>query len=197
MNTSTKWILATAILGTLGLGGLVRTVYATQSKPAIAIASPHHTSAPIAEASDGDGEVPDAIEPPEAGQPQQPMANKTQLAQAEASNNDEEVPDHLEDQQEAAKLQGLAKTTPQQAKQAAEAAQGATASRITLDNDDGNLVYEVIIGQTEVVVDAGNGKVLYTENVNQEDEANEATRPRSSIQVPYTDAEDSETNDER
>ncbi|MGQ4650475.1 PepSY domain-containing protein [Lyngbya aestuarii] len=197
MNTSTKWILATAILGTLGLGGFARTVQATQSKPAVAIASQHHHSSQIAEASDGDGEVPDAIETPELGQPQQPMANKTQLAQAEASDGDGEVPDHLEDQQEAAKLQTLAKTTPQQAKQAAEAAQGATASRVTLDNEDGNLVYKAIIGQTEVAVDAGNGKVLYTENVNQEGEANEVTHPRSSIQVPHTDAEDNETNDER
>ncbi|MBE9125583.1 MULTISPECIES: PepSY domain-containing protein [unclassified Coleofasciculus] len=156
MNRSTQWILATAILGTLGLGGLVRTVYATQSKPAVATITQHHTNTQIAEASDGDGEVPDDVE----------------------------------EQQEAARLQPLAKITPQQAKQAAEAAQGGTASRVTLDNEDGNLVYTAIIGQTEVAVDAGNGKVLYTENMNQEDDANEATRPRSSIQVPYTDAED-------
>lgn len=164
MNKSIKWILATAILGTLGLAGFARTVYATQSKPAVAIASQHHTSTQLAEASDGDGEV----------------------------------PDDLEEQQEAAQLQALAKITPQQAKQAAETAQGGMASRVTLDNEDGNLVYTAIIGQTEVAVDAGNGKVLYTENLNQEEEANEATRPRSSIQVPYTDAEDdNEVNDDR
>lgn len=163
MNTSNKWILAVAILGTLGLGGLGRTVYATQSKSAVAIVPQHYTSAQIAEASDGDGEVADDVE----------------------------------EKQEAAKLQALAKITPQQAAQAAAAAQNGAVSRVTLDNEDGNLVYKALIGRTEVAVDAGNGKVLYTENVNQEDQANEATRPHSSIQVPPTDAKANEGNGDR
>ncbi|OKH31260.1 hypothetical protein NIES2101_41715 [Calothrix sp. HK-06] len=49
-------------------------------------------------------------------------------------------------------------------------------------------VYAVVIGKQEVKVDAGNGKVLYTEN-EQENETNEASRPKSSIQVPQQDNE--------
>lgn len=197
MKTSIKFLLTAAVLGTLGLGGIARTVYASQSKPAVAIVPQHRTSIQIAEASDGDGEVPDATEAPEATPQQQPMMNKTQVAQREASDGDGEVDDDVEEHQEAAKLQPLAKITSQQAQQAAEAAQGGTASSVKLENEDGNLVYEVTISQTEVMVDAGNGKVLYTENVNQEeDDATEASRPRSSIQVPNTDAEDKEVNDD-
>jgi uncharacterized membrane protein YkoI len=153
MKTSTKFILATALLGSLGLGGLVRTVYAKQSKPAIAIIPHHNTSIQIAEASDGDGE--------------------------EA--------DDTEEKQEATKLQALAKITPQQAQKVAETSQGAKASKVHLDNEDGNLVYKVIITQTEVAVDAGNGKILYNEKVHQEDESTKVTHPRSSIQISETD----------
>ncbi len=113
-----------------------------------------------------------------------PSFNNILVAQERESETD----DDAEDRQEAARLQPLAKITPQQARQAAEATQGGTASSVELGNEDGNLVYEVTIGQTEVIVDAGNGKVLWTENVNQEDdEATEAARPRSSIQVPKND----------
>jgi hypothetical protein len=46
------------------------------------------------------------------------------------------------------------------------------------------LVYAVVIGEKEVKVDAGNGQVLYVENANQENNQNEASHPKSSIQVP-------------
>ncbi len=97
---------------------------------------------------------------------------------AEASDGDGETNDD-----DAAKLQPLAKITAQQAQQAAEASVGGKAKSVKLENEDGNLVYAVEIGRQEVTVDAGNGKVLYTENGNQEDEKNEANRPKSSIQV--------------
>jgi uncharacterized membrane protein YkoI len=153
MKTSSKLILATALLGSLGLGGLIRTVYANQSQPTVAIVPHHNTSIQIAEASDGDGEEADDIE----------------------------------EKQEATKLQALAKITPQQAQKAAENSEGAKASKVHLDNEDGNLIYKVIIAQTEVAVDAGNGKVLYNEQVNQEDESTEVTHPPSSIRVSETE----------
>ncbi|MEH1828132.1 MAG: PepSY domain-containing protein [Nostoc sp.] len=102
---------------------------------------------------------------------------------AEASDGDGETND---DAQEAAKLQPLAKITAQQAQQAVEASVGGKAKSVKLENEDGNLVYTVEIGQQDIKVDAGNGKVLYTENANQSDEKNEATRPKSSIQVQET-----------
>lgn len=57
-----------------------------------------------------------------------------------------------------------AKITIQQAIAIAEAEIGGKASEVELDNEDGNLVYEVEIGEKEVVIDAVNGKVLYTES---------------------------------
>ncbi|WP_315790230.1 PepSY domain-containing protein [Fischerella sp. JS2] len=120
--------------------------------------------------------------------------SKTQVA--EASDGDGETNDDVQEQQEANKLQTLAKITPQQAQQAAEAFVGAKANSIKLENENGNLVYAVKIGQQEVSVDVGNSKVLYTENANQQDEKNEAMRPQSSIQVQEVGDGDRETNDD-
>jgi hypothetical protein len=111
---------------------------------------------------------------------------------AEVSDGDGEADD---DAQESAKLKFLAKITALQAKQAAEANSGGSASSIKLENEDGNLLYAVIIGQTEVKVDAGNGRVLYTEAVNSPDET--TNHPNSSIRVADQGDGDSETNDDR
>lgn len=69
----------------------------------------------------------------------------------------------IPDAQEQAQLQALARITPEQAKQAALAAVPGTVSSVKLGDENGSLVYEVIIGNTEVKVDAGNGKVLHQE----------------------------------
>ena len=91
-------------------------------------------------------------------------------------------------------LKALAKITPQQAQRSAESAQGAKASDVSLENEDGNLIYAVTIGQTEVAVDAGNGRVLYTE-VNGSD--SEQAHPHSSIQVSAALGDgDGETRDD-
>lgn len=94
-----------------------------------------------------------------------------------------ETNDDRAKQQETAKLQSLAKITPQQAKQSAEAALGGKASHVKLENEDGNLVYTVVISPKEAKVDAGNSKVLYTEALNHKNKKTEASHPRSSIQV--------------
>lgn len=65
------------------------------------------------------------------------------------------------DAQEAAQYQGMAKITPEQAKAAALAAVPGTVTSVQLGNENGFLVYDVTIGTQEVIVDAGNGKVLY------------------------------------
>lgn len=193
MKTSAKIVLATvALLGTLGFGGLVKTVNAQQSQSAVAIMPQHRSSALVAQASDGDGEANDATEAPETNKLSQSMNQNDSSQQTEASDGDGETNDDVEEQQEAAKLQPLAKITAQQAQQAAQTSVGGQASKVELENEDGNLVYAVKIGQQEVKVDAGNGRVLYSENENQEDEKNETSRPKSSIQVPSNDGE---TND--
>ncbi|GAB4549627.1 MAG: PepSY domain-containing protein [Pleurocapsa sp.] len=95
-----------------------------------------------------------------------------------------------DEEQEAARLQPLAKITAEQAKEAALKVQSGEVKELELEAEDGNLVYEVTVGETEVFVDAGNGKVLYTQGINEKiDEATQQSRPRSSIQVPDRDDE--------
>jgi uncharacterized membrane protein YkoI len=88
------------------------------------------------------------------------QTHSTQVAQA--SSNADQAADDAQDEQEAAKYQNLAKITPDQAQKAAEAAVKGKASSVKLENEDGNLIYEVVIGKKEIAVDVGNGKVLYT-----------------------------------
>jgi len=89
---------------------------------------------------------------------------------------------------QAASWRSLAKISSAQARKNAESAMGGKASSVTLADRNGGLVYEVIIGDTRVIVDAGNGFVLYSENMNLEGENNasneDSFRPRSSIQIP-------------
>lgn len=129
-----------------------------------------------------------------------PVARMAQMVNRETNESSERQDDvdNAGEARERAQYQSLAKITPQQAQQAAEAAQGGQASSVKLENEDGSLVYAVVIGQKEVKVDAGNGRVLYTEARNHEDRNTEATRPRSSIQVteaPGGDG-DGETHDD-
>ena len=62
--------------------------------------------------------------------------------------------------QDAAKYQGLAKITAAQASAAAQANVPGTVSSVTLGDENGTLIYEVVIGNMAVKVDAGNGQVL-------------------------------------
>ncbi len=183
----------------LSFGGLARSGYAEKLQSQVAIMPQHRSNTLVAEASDGDGEENDATEAAENTKQLKPLTvtnsrGNTQVA--EPSDGDGETNDDVEEQQEAAKLQSLAKITPQQAQKAAETAHGGTATHVKLENEDGNLVYAVKIGQQEVKVDAGNGRVLYTEYANQEDKKSEASRPHSSIQVTETSDRKIETNDD-
>lgn len=107
-----------------------------------------------------------------------PQAMTAQLGRGE----DREMEEAREEQQEDAQLKSLAKITPQQAEAIARQVTPGNVSRISLDNEDGSVVYKVIIGQREVMVDAGNGRVLETEPLGQE--AAHDTAPTGSIRVP-------------
>lgn len=65
---------------------------------------------------------------------------------------------------ESSSLQSLAKINVEEAKAAALKAVPGTATTVSLDNEDGNVVYSVKVqtakGVTDVKVDAGNGQVL-------------------------------------
>lgn len=71
---------------------------------------------------------------------------------------------------EAAALQKMATISADRAKAAAEAAHpGATAVKVELDNENGALVYSVELSNgVDVKVDAGNGKILHTEQAGED-----------------------------
>ena len=108
------------------------------------------------------------------------------VAQTVDSEADEDAENEDEDDaQEMAQYEALATITADRAKQTAEAAQGATATEVELDEEDGSLVYEVeFADETEVLVDAGNGEILKTELAGEEEDEATETPIRGSIQVP-------------
>ena len=83
------------------------------------------------------------------------------------------------EQDESKSLAGLAKITAAQAKQAAEAKVGSTASGVELDNENGSLVYKVKFSKQEVKVDAGNGSILKVEQADNEKEGIENETKKS------------------
>lgn len=95
--------------------------------------------------------------------------------------------------QDPSQWQLLAKISTHEAKKAAEAAIGGTATNVTLADRNGGLVYEVAFGDTKVIVDAGNGLVLYSDTSSSGENNDTSFRPRSSVTIPDT-AEYNENN---
>lgn len=91
-----------------------------------------------------------------------------------------EDPEDQEEIEEFLELQSFATVSILDALNAGEAFAGKSAHTVELDNEDGNLVYEVVVGRQEIYIDAGNGQVLSSE----EESADEQP---SSIQVPDDD----------
>ena len=123
-----------------------------------------------------------------------PAAWMAQAADSEANEGPEneanEGPDEENEAdvaQASAQYQSLAKITAAQAQQMAEAAQGGTATDIELTEEDGSLVYEVEFGNVDVLVDAGDGKILKTETEGQEEDDATEVPIQGSIQVPDSD----------
>lgn len=73
---------------------------------------------------------------------------------------------------EAQALQAMARITPEQAVRAAQQYLNTSASpaKVALGNENGYLVWEVVIGGQEVKVDAGTGQVLHKEVYGQEED---------------------------
>ena len=111
------------------------------------------------------------------------LQQQKQAVELARGDGDGETNDDAKEKQDSTKLQSLSKITPQQAQQAAEAAQGGKASSVKLENENGNVVYSVVIGKTEVTVDAGNGRILSTENSQKGgNESSEQNSLKSSVQ---------------
>lgn len=81
---------------------------------------------------------------------------------------DENKNDGQSEQAESKALSGLAKITADQAKRVAEAKLGGTATEVELGTENGTLVYEMLISNQEVKVDAGNGSVLKVQQADNE-----------------------------
>lgn len=82
---------------------------------------------------------------------------------------------NLSEAEELTQYQSLATVTLNEAVAAAQGATGLNEAptQVELGDENGFLVWEVVIGNQEVYVDAGNGQVLQTEQVGAEDEADD------------------------
>jgi Peptidase propeptide and YPEB domain len=179
MNDKTKVALALGLLSTLGLGFVISNAYAQQFQPQVAVIDRHSQNS----IGEGNDEANNTTKPSENVQ-KLALKNKNEMSDGDGEENDE---------REDARLQSLAKITPQEAKKIAEDKVGGTADKVQLENEGGNLVYAIDIGKKEVLVDAGNGKILQVQNDNESDDDRVAPTYHSSIQVPDNDAE---TNDD-
>ena len=86
--------------------------------------------------------------------------------ESKESEDGEEAEDRVEGA-ESERLKSLARITSEQAQAAALAQVPGTVKKVELENEDGNLVYGVEIktanGESDVKVDAGDGRVLHVE----------------------------------
>lgn len=99
---------------------------------------------------------------------------------------DEEAEGDIEEVTEALSLLPYAKISLTEALAIAEEFAGKQPNSVELENEDGNLVYEVIFGLQKIYVDAGNGEVLYSGNVELEGSQSAASL-NSSVQLPAED----------
>lgn len=167
MKNSIKTLLSLGLVTALGTGGTILIANAQDNAPKAS------RDAQVAQTVDNE-----ANEGPEN----------------EADEGPENEAEDANDAQEMAQYEALATITAEQAKQKAEAAQGATATKVELDEDDGSLVYEVrFANKTEVLVDAGNGEILKTEAAGEEENDATETPIKGSIQVPADANEQGET----
>ena len=99
-------------------------------------------------------------------------AEENEAAEANEANESKESKkgEEAEDKAEGAeseRLKSLARITPEQASAAALAQVPGTVKKVELENEDGNVVYGVEIktanGESDVKVDAGDGRVLHVE----------------------------------
>ena len=105
-------------------------------------------------------------------------AEKNEASEANEANEakEGEKGEESKDETEGAeseRLKSLARITPEQASAAALAQVPGTVKKVELENEDGNVVYGVEIetakGESEVKVDAGDGRVLHVDNDGEDD----------------------------
>ena len=94
-------------------------------------------------------------------------ASEANEANESKDGEDGEEAENRAEGAESERLKSLARITPEQAQAAALAQIPGTVKKVELENEDGNLVYGVEIktanGESDVKVDAGDGRVLHVE----------------------------------
>jgi len=137
-----KWLIGSGILGVLLVTVLIGSLTATAFA---------QTPTPPQAQTDGQADT-----GPDEQVPSYGSAIRVDDAQYEG----------MSEADEATALAGLASITPEQAQDAALAANpGATVVKVELDNENGALVYSVELDNgLDVKVDAGNGAVLYVDS---------------------------------
>jgi uncharacterized membrane protein YkoI len=98
-------------------------------------------------------------------------SEENEADESKESNKGEEAEDKAEGG-ESERLKSLARITPEQASAAALAQVPGTVKKVELENENGNVVYGVEIktanGESDVKVDAGDGRVLQVEKDGEE-----------------------------
>ena len=99
-------------------------------------------------------------------------AEANEANESKESDQAEEAQDKTEGA-ESDRLKSLARITPEQASAAALAQVPGTVKKAELENEDGNVVYSVEIktadGESDVKVDAGDGRVLHVDKDGEHD----------------------------
>ncbi|MBE3518972.1 MAG: PepSY domain-containing protein [Firmicutes bacterium] len=159
-----KKLIACLVLGMLTLGGLAGLgVYNAQT----------------AKAANGVGQAAGVTQPATQNaapaQGQHEAQNPSYTASIRVPNPQDTAEDDNQDDEatESRSLQQLAKITPEQATASALKAVPGQVVKVSLDNENGNVVYSVEIktstGTVDVKVDAGNGTVLAQDSGEYED----------------------------
>ncbi len=129
-----------------------------------------------------------------------PVQAQAQEIQTGLPDGKEEMDREVPDAQEQALLQTKAKITADQAKQAAQAKVSGTASSVQLEDEDDTVVYEVIIGNQEVKVNATDGSIVKIEAADAENDADDNEQTTGHGNEPNDGASvsdgDGETSDD-
>jgi uncharacterized membrane protein YkoI len=100
-------------------------------------------------------------------------SEENKAAESNEGKKGEEA-EHKAEGAESERLKSLARITPEQASAAALAQVPGTVKKVELENEDGNVVYGVEIktadGESDVKVDAGDGRVLHVEKGDEDDD---------------------------
>lgn len=178
-KTRRRGMIAGAVVGLALAGGGLSIAASAQSAPSTKASADQQHEA---------GEQPEATYKSSITSPEMP--EKEEATDAEEA---------AQDQAEATALAKLATVTPAQAADAATKAVPGRAATPELENEDGNVVYDVTVTstdgktQTDVIVDAGNAKVLAQEVENDHEdhdasEGHEATEKTEKADTGSNDA---------